>query len=147
MTHLIQIIRGNARPDRRSRDIQHLPRQPTNGAHGLLPIRIQRLNLIPIQLPLAPGYARLRPVGMLDRFRDSAMRRKRIDRPHGAGKRVRRERVIGAGNWIGFRDDAGRDEFAKNPILSLALWGLVEGFVLALVQSVISTEVYWWGGW
>ena len=126
MTDLIKVIRGYARLKLRGSDVQYFAGQLTNLAHRLLGFGVEKIDFGPIKALLSPRYARFGIVRVRYRLRDGTSRRKWIDRPDGAGKRMGRERVIEPGSWIGFRKTAFRGvSLVHSTILRLALRRLV----------------------
>ena len=128
MHNLINIIRRNPRHRRRSRNIQHLSRQPTNFPHTLLLLLIQNLNLrAALKRLLAMRYAIFPIIRVGYRFRYVAAGREGVDGAQGTGVGEGREGVVVSGGWIGFRD-----YFWGNEITEEITLGFVDCFVCAL---------------
>lgn len=72
MADIIEVVRGDARSNLGGRDIQHLPGQPADLAHGLLTLGVQRHDLGPVEASLTLWYARLGPVRVRDGLGDLA---------------------------------------------------------------------------
>jgi hypothetical protein len=116
MADLIEIVRRDTRLQRRSRDVEYLTCEPADGAHRLLGLLVQDVDLRPVQAQLTHRHTSLGIVRMGYRRRDRSSRRERIDGSDGAGEGICRE---------GIEKSRGGG-------------ALVDGFVLALCHRSLS---------
>ena len=138
MHDLINVIRRHARPRRRRRNIQHLPRQTTHRPHPLNLLLIQNGD-VPApaqQVLLGARDAIFRVVRVLNLGGHLSPRRQRVDRAEGPCVGEGREGVVVAG-CVWFRNDFGGEEGAERVT---ALSRLVLFLVFTLCVAWISMK-------
>ena len=93
MANLIKVIRGYTRLELRCDNVQNFTAQFADLAHSLYSLRIQYINLFPVQGVLTLRYACLGPVGTWYGLGHGAPRGEGIDWSHGASELVLRKRI------------------------------------------------------
>ena len=132
MYDLIDMIGRDAWLDLARCDVQDFSGQPAHPPHPFLLLLVEYCDIISTnKFLLGSRHAILRIVGVLYRGRNFSLRGQRIDGSERSGKRIRRERIVVAGFWIGFRHDFGREDLAERVTVCL----LVHLFVFTLLSS------------
>ena len=132
MADLVEIVRRDTRLYFGGDDIQNLSPQPTDFAHGFLPLGVEQVKLVPVDEAFALRDAGLGIVGTNDGLGQFALRGQGVDGPQGTSKGEGGKGIVKTGCWIRFRYDLGGNDVVKNTILSLALGILMHGLVLIL---------------
>lgn len=103
--HLVYVVCSHSRNSSPSRNIKNFSRQPADLPHALLLLLVENGDIVLAnKLLFRPRYAISSIVRMRYSLRNLPPLGERITRPQRASKRVRRERIVQSGVWIGFRN-------------------------------------------
>lgn len=114
MNDLIDVVGGNAGLSGASSKVQNLACQSADLAHTFLLGLVENGDLVLADEDLLRARDTIfGVVGARDVFGDLALRRQRVDGSEVASVLEGRERVVGAGCWVRFRNDFGSKQGAE----------------------------------